>query len=548
MSDSSIENNQPLPKGRRRSRTKAKAIEGAVTTSLGLCGVFSVLVTFSIIFVLFEQTFRFFGVHGDDTPGRTNPSCARSSATIEPSAIEISEVRLHVPLESPGETDLEYFELHAPPGTPLDGLSYVVIGAPDSKERTSDSGVVRTVVDLSGHRVPSSGYFVTSSRKKAYDHRADLVTLLDFSDTDNNTHMLVRGLVAKVGDDLDADNDGHFDSTPWAELVDSLALIEDPHPTPENNFQKFYSEDAVGPTGPYTPTHVYRCADTDEWRIGSIASVYVTPTEFFTGRQWNPLLGAVKHFGIWPLVSGTLMVTIVAMLVTVPFGLVTAVFLSEYAPRRLRAILKPALEVLAGIPTVVYGYFALTVITPWLQARQQFVSSIVADWTWLPDGIHAFLTHNVEVYNVMSAGIAVGIMALPIVCSLSEDALAAVPRSLREGAFATGATKFEVSTRVVVPAALSGIVASFLLAIARAFGETMIVALAAGNLAQITLDPRESSQTMTAWIVQIFLGDASNFGPEYLSCYAVASMLFVMTLVLTLTGGWILKRFREVYE
>lgn len=260
--------------------------------------------------------------------------------------------------------------------------------------------------------------------------------------------------------------------------------------------------------------------------IAFFALPEVTLREFVFGLEWNPLLGAQKHFGIWPLVCGTLLVTGVAMLFALPFGLITAIFLSEYSPRWLRAFLKPMLEVLAGIPTVVYGFFALMVITPGLQ--------------WMHDGF--------DVYNVASAGIAVGIMCLPIVSSLSEDALQAVPRSLREGAYATGATKFDVSVKVVVPAALSGIIAAFLLAIARAVGETMIVALAAGNLAKLTLDPREPAQTMTAYMVQIFLGDASNFGPEYLSAYAVAATLFLMTFIITIVGHRVRLRFREVYE
>lgn len=252
----------------------------------------------------------------------------------------------------------------------------------------------------------------------------------------------------------------------------------------------------------------------------------VTLWDFLTGLEWNPLLGAEKHFGIWPLVTGTLLVTAVGMLVALPLGLITAIYLSEYAPRKLRAVLKPVLEILAGIPTVVYGFFALTVLTPGLQ--------------WMHEGF--------QVYNVASAGIAVGIMCMPIVCSLSEDALQAVPRSLREGAHALGATMFDTSTKVVVPAALSGIVAAFLLAIARAVGETMVVALAAGNLARMAYDPREPAQTMTAYMVQIFLGDASNFGPEYLSSYAVAASLFLMTLMLTVIGHRVRKRYREVYE
>lgn len=252
----------------------------------------------------------------------------------------------------------------------------------------------------------------------------------------------------------------------------------------------------------------------------------VSFVEFFTSARWEPLLGSEKHFGVWPLVTGTILVAGVAALVAIPIGLITAIYLSEYAPRRLRSVLKPTLEILAGIPTVVYGFFALTVITPALRS----------------------ISTTFEVYNAASAGIAVGIMCLPIVTSLSEDALQAVPRSLREGAFALGGTRFDVSVRVVTPAALSGVVAAFLLAIARAVGETMIVALAAGGLAQLTLDPRDQVQTITAYMVQIFLGDASNFGPEYYSSYAVAFVLFLMTLILTLIGARVLKKFREVYE
>lgn len=252
----------------------------------------------------------------------------------------------------------------------------------------------------------------------------------------------------------------------------------------------------------------------------------VTVWQFITGTRWSPLLGAEKHFGVWPLICGTLLVTAVAMAVALPLGLITAVFLSEYAPPRLRSVIKPALEVLSGIPTVVYGFFALTIITPALQ--------------WLHDGFN--------VYNACSAGLAVGVMCLPIVTSLSEDALRAVPRSLREGAYSLGSTRFEVSMFVVLPAALSGVVAAFLLAVARAVGETMIVALAAGAMPQLTMDPRSEIQPMTGYMVQIFLGDASNFGPEYLSSYAVASTLFLMTLVLTVIGHRIRIRFRQVYE
>lgn len=264
------------------------------------------------------------------------------------------------------------------------------------------------------------------------------------------------------------------------------------------------------------------CAET----VRFFASPAVSLWEFLTSGKWSPLLGAQKHFGIWPLVCGTVLVTAVAALVALPIGLITAVYLSEYSPKKLRAVVKPVLEVLAGVPTVVYGFFALTVITPFLRS----------------------LHGGFEVYNAASAGLAVGIMCLPIVCSLSEDSLQAVPRALREAAYAVGATKFDVSVKVVVPAALSGVMAAFLLAIARAIGETMIVALAAGGLAQLTLDPRESVQTMTAYMVQIFLGDASNFGIEYSSAYAVAASLFVMTFVITILSHRVLARYREAYE
>ena len=260
--------------------------------------------------------------------------------------------------------------------------------------------------------------------------------------------------------------------------------------------------------------------------IGFIEFPDVSLGEFFGSTQWNPLLGSEKHFGVWPLIAGTLLVTVIAASFALPVGLISAVYLSEYASPRVRAAIKPALEILAGIPTVVYGFFALTLITPLLQKISPAFGS----------------------YNAMSAGLATGIMILPIVCSLSEDALRAVPRSLRDGAFALGGTRFDVSVKVVVPAALSGIVAAFLLAITRAIGETMIVALAAGGIAQITANPAEQVQTMTAYMVQIFLGDAPATGVEYKSSYAVAAMLFVMTFGLTMVGQWVLHRFREEYD
>ncbi len=249
--------------------------------------------------------------------------------------------------------------------------------------------------------------------------------------------------------------------------------------------------------------------------------------KFFTGTEWSPLLGARPLFGVLPLVAGTMLVTAIAGLFALPLGLLTAIFLSEYAAPRTRAVLKSVLEVLAGVPTVVYGFFALTFITPCLLQP---------------------LSSGFGTYNAMSAGIAVGIMILPIVCSLSEDALRAVPHSLRDGAYALGATKFDVTAKVVVPAGLSGVVAAFLLALTRAIGETMIVALAAGGLAQLTANPTQQVQTMTAYMVQIFLGDAPAAGVEYRSSYAVAFTLFLITFAMTWTGAIVLKRYREEYE
>ena len=257
----------------------------------------------------------------------------------------------------------------------------------------------------------------------------------------------------------------------------------------------------------------------------------VTLIKFITGTKWTPLLGSEQHYGVLPLVGGTLLVTGIAACTALPMGLVSAIYLSEYAHRRVRAVAKPTLEVLAGVPTVVYGYFALTVITP----------AINGVWTWLG------FEEGFGTYNALSAGIAVGIMCIPTVSSLSEDALRAVPRSLRHGAYAAGATRFDVSVKVVVPAALSGIMAAFLLAIARAVGETMIVTLAAGQSAVLTLDPRDSIQTLTAYIVQISTGDVQAGGIEYQSIYAVAATLFVMTMVITIIGSRIRARFREEY-
>ena len=247
-------------------------------------------------------------------------------------------------------------------------------------------------------------------------------------------------------------------------------------------------------------------------------------SDFFGDTQWTPSF-LPQHFGIWPLIAGTLLVTAGACIVALPVGLATAIFLSEYAPDRLRRVVKPFLEVLAGIPTVVYGYFALTFVTP----------------------IIRFVYPGADVFNAASAAIVMGIMIIPMVSSLSEDAMIAVPRSLREGAYALGATRFETATQVVVPAALSGIVASFVLAISRAIGETMIVTLAAGATPNLTGNPFESIQTITAYIVQVSLGDTPQGTIEYRTIFAVAMSLFVMTFAMTLLAHYVVRRFRAVY-
>lgn len=247
--------------------------------------------------------------------------------------------------------------------------------------------------------------------------------------------------------------------------------------------------------------------------------------EFLTGREWTPLF-TPKRFGVLPLVSGTLMVTLLSAAVALPVGLGSAIYLSEYASRRARSAIKPLLEVLAGIPTVVYGYFALTFVTP-------IIRSV------LP---------QTAVFNALSASFVLGVMLIPMVSSLSEDAMRAVPSSLRQGAYALGSTRFEVATRVVLPSALSGIVASFILALSRAIGETMIVVMAAGATPKLTLNPLESIQTMTSYIVQVSLGDTPVGSTEYRTLFAVGFALFLVTFAMNLAGQWVLNRFREVYE
>ncbi len=255
----------------------------------------------------------------------------------------------------------------------------------------------------------------------------------------------------------------------------------------------------------------------------------VSLADFFGDSRWAPTFTLDPHFGIWPLINGTLLIAGIAAVVALPIGLFTAIFLSEYAPDKLRRVIKPILEVLAGIPTVVYGFFALTFVTP----------TIIRN---LP-GPFA----DANIFNALSAGAVVGIMIIPMVASLSEDAMVSVPRSLREGAYAVGATRFEVATRVVVPAALSGVIASFILAISRAIGETMIVTLAAGATPKLTGNPLESVQTMTAYIVNVSLGETPFGTIEYKTIFAVGLMLFIMTLLMNIVGQWIVRRFRESY-
>lgn len=251
----------------------------------------------------------------------------------------------------------------------------------------------------------------------------------------------------------------------------------------------------------------------------------VSLAQFFLDTRWTPLF-ASKRFGIWPLVNGTVLVAVGAMLVALPLGLLAAIYMSEYAGERARRVLKPFLEILAGIPTVVYGYFALTFITPILQS----------------------IFPHAQVFNAASAAIAMGFMILPMVASLSEDALYAVPNSLREAAHALGATRWEVATQVVVPAAFSGIVATSILAVSRAIGETMIVAIAAGQQPKLTINPLESIETMTAYIVQVSLGDTPHGTIAYQTIFAVGMMLFLMTLGMNIASHYLIRRFREMYE
>jgi phosphate transport system permease protein len=268
--------------------------------------------------------------------------------------------------------------------------------------------------------------------------------------------------------------------------------------------------------------------------VGIVVALFVPAFEFFqeipirdflTGTTWAPLFEPA-HFGVLPLLGGTLLVTAIASAVAMPLGLGAAIYLSEYASPHTRGILKPAFEILAGIPTIVFGYFALTFMTPLLRD----------------------LGIQVDIFNTLSAGLVIGVLLMPTVASLSEDAMGAVPRDLRDGAYALGSTKVQVATRIVVPAAVSGIVASFVLAISRAVGETMIVLIAMGQQPNLTLDPREAAETMTAFIAATGAGDVPTGSIEYKTIFAVGALLFVLTLVMNVVAIRLVRKYREVYE
>jgi phosphate transport system permease protein len=261
--------------------------------------------------------------------------------------------------------------------------------------------------------------------------------------------------------------------------------------------------------------------------VGESAGFFATvsPAEFFFGTRWVPLLEP-RSFGVLPLLWGTIQVMLGAAVLSIPLGLACAVYLSEYASDRLRVWVKPALELLAGIPTVVYGYFALTFVTPMLRQLNQ----------------------DIQVFNALSASIVVGIMILPTIATLSDNALRSVPVSLRQAAYSVGATSYEVTTRVVLPAGLSGVMASFLLAISRAIGETMAVTIAAGQTPNLSLSLFESIQTVTSYIVQISLGDTPAGGIAYQTLFAVGTLLFFITLLINIVSQWVLWRFREDFD
>jgi phosphate transport system permease protein len=253
----------------------------------------------------------------------------------------------------------------------------------------------------------------------------------------------------------------------------------------------------------------------------------VSPVEFLTGSHWSALIKP-QSWGVLALVSGTVLVASIGLAIAVPLGLLSAVLLSEYASTRVRTVVKPVLETIAGVPTIVLGFFGLNVIAP------QLLQPLLGE-------------DNIGTFSALAGGIVVGILITPLIASISEDAMRAVPRGLREGAFAMGATRFEVIRKVVFPAAISGIMASIILAMSRAIGETMAVVLTVGTKPQLTLDPTESVQTMTAFIVQISIGETAQGSLEYKSLFAVGATLFAITFALNLLSGWIVRRFRTAY-
>jgi phosphate transport system permease protein len=253
----------------------------------------------------------------------------------------------------------------------------------------------------------------------------------------------------------------------------------------------------------------------------------VSPLDFFTGTRWSALIKP-QSWGVLALISGTLLVAAIALLIAIPLGLLAAVLLAEYASPRVRNIVKPILETIAGVPTIVLGFFGLNFIAP--QVLRPLLGS-----------------DNIGVFSALNGGIVVGFLITPLIASISEDAMRAVPRGMREGAFAMGATKFEVVRKVVFPAAISGVMASIILAMSRAIGETMAVVLTVGTKPQLTFDPTESVQTMTAFIVQISIGETAQGSIEYKSLFAVGATLFLMTFVLNLLSGWVVRRFRTAY-
>lgn len=259
----------------------------------------------------------------------------------------------------------------------------------------------------------------------------------------------------------------------------------------------------------------------ESWDFFSAVSIVA----FLTDTEWTPLF-AQKRYGILPLLSGTLLTTFIAIATALPLGLTIAIYLSEYVHKSVRRSLKPALEILAAVPTVVYGFFALTVVTPFLQS-------------FIPD---------LSTFNALSAGLVMGIMIVPLITSLSEDALYAVPKSLREASYGMGATRFQTSFKVVVPAASSGIMVSVILAISRAIGETMVVAIAAGQQPNLTFDPRQAVETITAYIVQVSLGDVQHGSMEYRTIFAAGITLFVFTFLLNNLSYWIKRKYQEKYE